>query len=106
MASAALNVLAIRRLNSYEITGSHGCPSHALEDLVVEHLTLRHELEALTASEEVAARMLVEGYSSVEIALELGCSVRTAERTLSQLRWTLHGVHTTDALRKSFQGVR
>jgi DNA-directed RNA polymerase specialized sigma24 family protein len=80
-----MTIESLRRLNSYEESGSFGRSSLALDDLVIEHLQLVREMSELKPRERIAVRMAVEGYTHREIATRSGVCVRTAIRTILRL---------------------
>lgn len=88
MATAALSVTALRRLNMYDCTDNFP-RNTSLEDMVIEHLTIVKELQRLDGIEEFIVRMTVEGYKDGEIALALGCSVKSVRRWRAGVRATL-----------------
>jgi DNA-binding NarL/FixJ family response regulator len=85
----------VQSFNSYELTGCmEGAGGHALDDLVIEHLTVQRELRKLNAREEVVLRMMAEGYTVAEIAEELGVSARTVVTLRQGLRLSLQSEWT------------
>jgi DNA-binding NarL/FixJ family response regulator len=99
MSAAVLSIASVRDLNSFEATGLHRRGA-ALDDLILSHLSALAELRKLSAHEELVCRYLAEGYTRTDIAKELGCTWRTVDRHVRQVRWSLFGVDAADALAK------
>lgn len=80
----------MQALNTYELTGrNERTPGQALDDMVLEHLTVQRELAKLDAHEELVLRMLAEDYSTAEIAAEMGVTVRAVLRLRRGLTMSL-----------------
>jgi DNA-binding NarL/FixJ family response regulator len=76
-----LAVRSVQRLNTFEATGRNETTAgQALDDIILEHLTVQRELAKLDAREELVLRLLAEGYTNPEIGVELGLTVQTVVR--------------------------
>lgn len=98
--SSDFSVSRLRKLNSYEACGLHQRDLRPLDEIILDHLQLVRDMARLNRYEETICRMLVEGYTRREIAVELNLSARTTCRMVSQIRWSLFGVDAHDALTK------
>lgn len=86
-----LNMASVRMFNTYETCGYFSRTRRALDDLIVEHLTMVREMGRLNKYEQICCRMLAEGFTLAEIAAVMKVSERTAGRYAQQIRWTLYG---------------
>lgn len=84
-----LDLVALRRSNSYLLTGVLASSPNSLDRLIQEHLQTEQMLRGFDAYEELIVRMTAEGYSAREMAAELGCTTSTVNRLRAQLRLTL-----------------
>lgn len=84
-----INIGALRRMNSYEATGSFCSSTQALDDLICAHLDLVKELRRMDAFEETCIRLKVEGWSDTAIGDACGVTARSVRRWLNQIHWTI-----------------
>jgi DNA-directed RNA polymerase specialized sigma24 family protein len=85
-----VSVGSLRLLNSYESTGYHAA-QWPLDEMVLQHLQVQQALCRLDAYQELAARMISEGYTTAEIAAEMNCSPRRARSIVHGIRWSRYG---------------
>lgn len=85
-----VSIGSLRLLNSYESTGYHA-RNWPLDEMILQSLHLRQALRGLDAYQELAARMISEGYTVPEIAQEMNCSPRRARSIVRGIQWSLYG---------------
>ena len=83
---SVITVYALRRLNTYEATGSYGSQTGTVDEVAIEQVDLSRRLAKLDERLQRVIRMTVEGYRQREIACACGLSTRGLARMLARVR--------------------
>lgn len=93
-----LSVSTVRDLNTYEQTGC--VTGRALDEMIVQHLTVLRLLEAVGLVEGELIRCLAEGFTLGELAEMFGISRSRMRRRIRDVIPLLYGWDAADCARK------